>query len=49
MPGFLFLHSLFIERGRLETVWQVSAAGTGGSPSASANPTQATHSYRAHA
>ena len=23
MPGFLFLHSLFIERGRLETVWQV--------------------------
>ena len=24
MPGFLFLHSLFIDRGRLETVWQVN-------------------------
>ena len=26
MPGFLFLHSLFIDRGRLETVWQVLPA-----------------------
>ena len=23
MQGFLYLHSLFIDRGRLETVWQV--------------------------
>ena len=23
LPGFLFLHTLFIERGRLETTWQV--------------------------
>lgn len=23
LPGFLFLHALFIERGRLETVWAV--------------------------
>ena len=23
LPGFLFLHALFIERGRLETTWQV--------------------------
>lgn len=29
MPGFLFLHSLFIERGRLETVWQVKLPGMG--------------------
>ena len=23
LPGFLFLHALFIERGRLETTWAV--------------------------
>ena len=23
LPGFLFLHTLFVERGRLETTWQV--------------------------
>ena len=34
LPGFLFLHALFIERGRLETTWAVlrrwgAAAGGG--------------------
>lgn len=23
LPGFIFLHALFIERGRLETTWAV--------------------------
>lgn len=52
LPGFLFLHALFIERGRLETTWAVLRRCGGGSRAAPAglpaHPASPTPTLLAH-